>query len=201
VPSPKNLVEPALPPYTVIRDDREKPGHGWFFGPSDTCEGTTIARLLTGDYTLQGLEAAVAIERKASAAELSRNFFANFDTFRAEMERLQQLEYAVVVCEFPITHILEFPRHEQLGNSIKRRLRIDANRLAKRLESLRRDFPNVQFVFDAHRAERRAERFFDRVWQLRGPSIVETPTPLNLSPLQDLRSHHHGETACLMSSV
>jgi len=98
------------PKYLVIRDDREKTGKGWHFPPSETCGGTVIGRLATGDYTIQSLESTVALERKASAAELSRNFFAGSELFRAELERLQQLEFAAVVCEFPIDHILEFPR-------------------------------------------------------------------------------------------
>jgi len=201
VPSPLRLVEPALPPYTVIRDDREKPGRGWFFGPSDSCAGTVISRLETADYSLVGLADVVAVERKASALELSQNLFKHYDRFRALMKRLQQLEFAVVVCEFPLAHLAEFPHHEQIGRGIKSRLKIDGNRLMKRLSSLQEEFENVQWVFDGRHAERRAERFFDKVWRLHGTSIVETPTPPNLSPLQDLRPHHHGETACLMSSV
>jgi len=204
------IADPELPQpcpkYVVLRDDREKNGHGWFFPPSDTCQGTAVARLVTGDYSLAGLTDVIAVERKNSAAELSRNFFAGIDLFRAELERMSNLEYAAVVCEFPLDHILEFPRHEhQLSRRIKSRLKIDANRLTRRLESLQREFPNVQFVFDARHAERRAERFFDRIWAAYCRGDIATPadiaTPPSSSPAPSLAgftgfANPTGESSC-----
>ena len=43
--------------FTVIRDTREKKGHGWFFEDDGSyCEGTSISKLDVGDYSIDGLE-------------------------------------------------------------------------------------------------------------------------------------------------
>jgi hypothetical protein len=95
--------------YTVVRDTREKEGHGWMFSPCDWCNGTVIEALPTGDYTLKGLENIFVIERKANTSEFSRNILEA--RFIKELERLQEFEFPYVVLEFNMDDILNFPEN------------------------------------------------------------------------------------------
>lgn len=153
---------PKIPPFTVIRDTREQ--RGWWFPAEDGCAGTVVGTLRTGDYSVQGLEEFVTIERKASAVELAQNLFVEVDRFRRELERMEPFQFAVVACEFPLIHLLEYPTHSSLPRRIKNNLKIRGDRLGKRLETLKRDYPWVDWVFD-RRAEDRALRFLSRVWR------------------------------------
>jgi len=100
----------ALPRITVIRDDREKDGHGWLWGDEPKkpgrCKilGTTIQRMKTGDYTLQGLEDKFVIERKAGFHELLGNIGTKLlrERFTRELVRMAEIPHAFLIVE---THI------------------------------------------------------------------------------------------------
>ena len=66
---------PKARPFTIIKDTREK--QGYTFQPSKTqyhvCKGMVSRKLDTGDYSLEGLEDKICIERKASVVELANN--------------------------------------------------------------------------------------------------------------------------------
>lgn len=95
----------AMPSYTVIRDSKEKEGHGWIFVPQDhpkpgkpQCLGTTVEHLETGDYTISGFEDLAIIERKAGFSELWNNYL-NKDTFEDEMIRMSEFKHKLIVIE------------------------------------------------------------------------------------------------------
>ena len=58
--------------FTVIRDTREKKGHGWWFDESSHCTGTEVKKLDVGDYSIKGREEIVCIERKESVSEIAK---------------------------------------------------------------------------------------------------------------------------------
>jgi len=179
VPNPNRPVDPVdpddIPYYTVTRDSREKPKNGWWFPAEGRCEGTVVATLRTGDYSIRGLEDVVCIERKASAIELAQNLFVEVDRFRRELERMESFRFAVVACEFSLVELAEYPERSQLGRKIKDRIVIRGDRLMKRLASLQAAYPYVDWVFDRN-AYDRAERFLSRVWaaHCRGEILIPT---------------------------
>ena len=59
------------PKYTVIRDTREQ--EGYYFSEYGLCEGMIDQKLDTGDYSIQGMEDKVCIERKGCVEELAIN--------------------------------------------------------------------------------------------------------------------------------
>ena len=61
----------TTPPFTVIKDTREQ--DGYFFGPFNTCAGMIEHKLDTGDYTIEGLEDKICVERKGCVEELAVN--------------------------------------------------------------------------------------------------------------------------------
>lgn len=50
--------------FKIIRDTREQKGKGWNFKASSNCWGQKIQKLDVGDYTVDGLEDILMIERK-----------------------------------------------------------------------------------------------------------------------------------------
>jgi len=98
-----------MPPYTVIRDSKEKEGHGWLFDAQDhpkpgkpMCLGTIVEHLETGDYTISGYEDLVTIERKIDFSELWVNY-SQKDTFEREMERMSNFKYKAIIVESVIS--------------------------------------------------------------------------------------------------
>jgi len=99
----------VLPTYTVIRDTREKPEHGWEYRKHTytkrrppNCDGTIIQTLTTGDYSLVGYEDILAIERKKDFSELWGNYKYR-ERFEKEMERMSQIKYKMVIIESYLT--------------------------------------------------------------------------------------------------
>lgn len=100
----------VLPTYTVIRDTREKDGHGWTFGSHipdrrpPRCDGTIDDTLSTGDYSLVGYTDILAIERKADFSELWGNYSSKKrQLFEAEMKRMSALKYSYIIIESSFT--------------------------------------------------------------------------------------------------
>ena len=64
--------------FTVIRDTREKEGHGWWYEEDAYCIGTEATKLDVGDYSIKDKEHILCIERKESISELAGNCGSSF---------------------------------------------------------------------------------------------------------------------------
>ena len=42
--------------FQIIKDTREKKGHGWWYDENAYCSGTTVAKVDIGDYAIEGME-------------------------------------------------------------------------------------------------------------------------------------------------
>tara|TARA_Y100001951_G_C11163339_1_gene196043 strand:+ start:20 stop:610 length:591 start_codon:yes stop_codon:yes gene_type:complete len=93
--------------YTVIKDTREQ--DGWTFSAYDKCDGMKIDTLPTGDYTIEGFEDVVCVERKASVSELANNLGKKKKAFYAEMARIKDFPFKFLVFEFSFTEVAEYP--------------------------------------------------------------------------------------------
>jgi hypothetical protein len=93
--------------YKVLRDNREQ--KGWEFPVTANCEGTTEVKLPTGDYTIEGFEKILTIERKGTTGELARNIVEK--RFENELVRMEAFPHGFIVLEFTIEDILDFPRN------------------------------------------------------------------------------------------
>lgn len=82
-------------------------------------------KLATGDYTIEGLEDKLCIERKASVSEIARNVCEK--RFKRELDRMLAFKYRFIVCEFSITDILRFPLNCDLPAKIKSKIKITGN--------------------------------------------------------------------------
>lgn len=96
-------------PYTIIRDTREQTGWTWAADVDKSYYipilGTVTSCLDAGDYSVQGKEGLIRIERKASFAELYGNLVDkdNKERFYREMEKLKDIPYKCIVIESNIS--------------------------------------------------------------------------------------------------
>lgn len=89
-----------------LRDTREHANHGWQFNKTKECDGTIEKKLNYGDYSIEGFEDSVVIERKGSPGELINNLFSpDKDRFIRELENLSKFKRAWVLCEFSISDV------------------------------------------------------------------------------------------------
>ena len=102
------------PPYTVIRDTREKEGQGWIWSKTKNCAGTVRKKLDTGDYSIQGMEHYLAIERKGSISEWAKNITEG--RFEEELDRLDSIQHAWILLEFNMSDLFNYP----VGSGIPR---------------------------------------------------------------------------------
>jgi DNA excision repair protein ERCC-4 len=94
------------PKLTIIKDTREQQGYSFANikpKPKIINEG-----LKSGDYSIQGMEDEVAIERK-SKADAFQSFGRNRKRFERELVRLSKMSFAAVVVEADWAEVLNNP--------------------------------------------------------------------------------------------
>ena len=98
-------------PFTIIKDTREQ--EGYTFEPSSsryhTCKGMVSRKLDTGDYSIEGLEDKLCIERKASVVEFANNIGHDAVRFAKEIERMKDFPYKFMIFEFSLSDVMQFP--------------------------------------------------------------------------------------------
>lgn len=104
----------------IIKDTREKVG-AWEFG-EEICHGTVTKKLDTGDYSVEGLEDILCIERKKSVSELCINI--GEERFKRELERMEKYQYRFIILEFTIDDIRKYPIGSNIPKSKWDSLRI-----------------------------------------------------------------------------
>jgi len=113
-------------PFTIIKDTREK--QGYTFAASRTkyhvCKGMVVRKLDTGDYSVEGLEDKVCVERKASVVELANNVGVSRRRFDAEIERMKEFPHRFLVLEFSLTDLMDFPEGSDVSDREIKKLRI-----------------------------------------------------------------------------
>jgi len=92
--------------YTIIRDNQEKSNY-WTFNANKYCDGTICEHLVTGDYTIRGLEDKFTIERKANTGEFSGNI--TKARFERELSRMDKLDHSFLILEFTLEDMYSFP--------------------------------------------------------------------------------------------
>jgi hypothetical protein len=158
--------------FMVLQDTREKkPWDFSFFGLDQTRK---IVK--TGDYTIEGYEDKITIDRKRSVSELYQNLFKERDRFEREMVRMEGME-AYILCEFPYSDVLVFPDSMPLAFSkkLKKRAQIPvkykSQDIIDRLELLT-ERHGVRFLFTDSRpeAQREAARILKEFYEENKPS-------------------------------
>lgn len=141
------------PDYLVVKDTREQ--QGYFFGKYQSCQGMIEQKLDTGDYSIQGLEGQICIERKASVEELAINLGKDKRRFLAEIERMKSFEHKFLVLEFSVEDMLNFPMKSSIPERQKKeyKVKITGKYILKMLNEFQLyDGLNVLFCGNKHNA-------------------------------------------------
>ena len=100
---------------TVIRDSRER--EGYYFSKFDNCNGMVVQKLDTGDYTIQGLEDKICVERKGCIEEVAINLGKKKKQFLAEIERMKEFPHRFILLEFSLDDLMKFPEGTRIPNT------------------------------------------------------------------------------------
>jgi hypothetical protein len=148
--------------FVVIQDTREK--NGWNFDIYDSCIGTLTKGLKTGDYTIEGREDFLIIERKATTAELALNLGKKRVQFEAELERMLAFRHAYIVCEFSESRLMQFPKGSTIPRRRWRYLRMNGKFMRRKLHEYEEKY-GVEIIFceDRHSAEEKAIEIFEDI--------------------------------------
>lgn len=96
--------------FTIIVDTREQ--QPWIFKEHTTAH----QKLDTGDYSVQGLEHLLCIERKKSASEFATNIIES--RFKDVIMRMSQLKYSFLLLEFDLQDLMIYP----IGSTIPKKM-------------------------------------------------------------------------------
>ena len=103
-------------------------------------------KLDTGDYSIEGLEDKVCIERKASVVELANNVGISRKRFEAEIERMKEFPHKFLVLEFSLTDLMDFPEGSDVPNSEIKKLRVTNKYMLRFLMEMQINH-NVNVIF------------------------------------------------------
>jgi ERCC4-type nuclease len=144
----------------IIQDTREQSPFNFSFYGCDVA----IATLKTGDYTIEGYEHIVCIERKKSASELATNLGKYRERFENELERMREFKHRYIVCEFSEDNLRKFPHNAKIPKRIKKYIRMNGKYMRKRLYEYEEEY-DVEIIFceDKTEAEARVIEIFQQV--------------------------------------
>lgn len=109
--------------FTIIVDTREqKP---WDF-PDHT---TALKKLDTGDYSIQGLEHILCIERKRSVSEIANNI--TEARFKDVLSRMSKYRFPFILLEFDLQQIIDFPIGSDIPKNVWSKIKISPKYILK----------------------------------------------------------------------
>jgi|SRR3990167_7069055 len=146
--------------YTVIRDTREKENQGWYFSKYKECLGTMVKKLDSGDYSLEGFESILSIERKGSVAEFAHNVIEQ--RFVNEIERLELYKYSFIILEFELTDMLLYPHNCGLPPRVVSKCKFSGKFVMKKTVELLMKY-NTKILFCGNSGKEMASCIFKEV--------------------------------------
>jgi DNA excision repair protein ERCC-4 len=125
-------------PFTIIVDTREQ--QPWQFTDHEVAK----SKLDTGDYSIQGLEDSLAIERKKSVSEIATNI--NQERFINTLERLQTIKYKFMLFEFSLDDVMNFPIGSNIPKRIWSKIKVRPKYLVKKITEIHIKY-NIHTIF------------------------------------------------------
>lgn len=109
--------------FTIIVDTREqKP---WEF----TEHTTAVRKLDTGDYSVEGLENILCIERKRNVSEIANNITES--RFKDVLSRMSKYRFPFILLEFDLQQVLDFPIGSDIPKSVWPKIKISPKYILK----------------------------------------------------------------------
>jgi len=150
--------------FTIIIDTREQ--QPWSFDNYVTAN----KKLDTGDYSIEGLENIVCIERKKSVSEFANNITES--RFKDVKERLGQLKHSFLLLEFDLEDVLIYPVGSSVPKKMWDKIKISPAFIIKHLLELQ-IYHNIKVIFcgDSENAETMATHILKKVFYLEKDNI------------------------------
>lgn len=147
--------------FTIIIDTREQ--HPW-----ELKHYTKASRKLdTGDYSVEGFENLLCIERKYSISEFVNNM--GEKRFKDVLERMKSYEYAFIIMEFNFNDILNFPIGSTIPKRVWDKLKISPSYIIKYITDIQMKYGiHVLFCDSPAGAEKMALSIMRRVVENHG---------------------------------
>ena len=120
--------------FKVIKDTREKKGHGWWFEEDAYCIGTEVSKVDVGDYAIEGMEHLLCIERKESVSEFAGN--CGEKRFHRELEKMATFPHAFLLFEFNWADIERYPHGSGIPQRAWSSLRIKGKYMQRVISSI-----------------------------------------------------------------
>jgi len=145
--------------FTIIIDTREQ--QPWVFDNYVTAS----RKLDTGDYSIEGLEHLLCIERKKSASEFANNIIES--RFKDVIMRMSNMKYSFLLLEFDLEDFLIYPIGSTVPKKMWDKIKISPAFLIKNILDLEL-LHNIKVVFcgDAANAAKLAEMILKKIHYL-----------------------------------
>ena len=127
--------------FNVIVDTREK--LPWSLSSSCIRE-TKYEKLRTGDYSVEGLEEDLCIERKMSVSEIAQNV--NQKRFKKELERMMTYRWRYILLEAHMQEVVDYPHASDLPPNVLNKIKVSGSYLLKCINRMEASY-GVHFIF------------------------------------------------------
>lgn len=149
--------------FTVVIDTREQ--LPWEFGLHSTAK----KKLDTGDYSIEGLEHLLCIERKRSVSEIANNI--SEKRFKNVLERMTNIPYRFILLEFDLEDIYTFPVGSDIPKKMWEHLKITSKYILKYITEIQLHYGvHILFCGCSENAEKMAVSIMKRVYEKHGNS-------------------------------
>jgi ERCC4-type nuclease len=142
--------------FTIIVDTREQ--QPWVFESYTTAN----KKLDTGDYSIEGLEHLICVERKKSASEFANNVVES--RFKDVVMRMSNIKYAFLLLEFDLEDLLIYPIGSTVPKKMWDKIKISPAFLIKNILELEMSH-NIKVFFcgNAKNAAKLAEMILKKI--------------------------------------
>lgn len=145
--------------FVIIVDTREqKP---WQFEH----QAKANHKLDTGDYSIEGYENLLAIERKRNVAEIANNITEK--RFKDVVDRLSKIKHSYILLEFDLDDVMRYPVGSDIPKRLWDKIRISPSFIIKHLIDLQVD-SNIKVIFcgNSDNAEKIALSLMRKIYKL-----------------------------------
>lgn len=148
-------------PFIIIVDTREQ--IPWEFG----FHVTSHKKLNTGDYSIEGLEHILCIERKRSVSEIANNI--SEPRFKDVLDRMDKIKHSFILLEFSLDDLYSFPVGSDIPEKLWDKIKITSKYLLKYLIQIQLN-RNIHIVFcgSPDNAEKMAISIMKRIYEKYG---------------------------------
>ncbi len=142
--------------FTIIVDTREQ--QPWTFEN----HAVSNRKLDTGDYSIDGLENILGIERKKSISEFANNITES--RYQDVVSRLSQLKYSFLLLEFNLEDVFIYPIGSTVPKRMWSKIKISPAFIIKNILELELSHNiKVMFCGNSHNAQKMAEYILRKV--------------------------------------